>query len=156
MTEGTGKIVGVYLGAGKGAGKTAVDVIELIAGHGVAGDSHAGQKTERQISLFENEVLQAVNAEGIALTPEELSVNLLTENLRLDSLPPGAMLRIGYVLLEITEERKPCGSLTRIDKRLPKRLYRNLGVFARIFSGGAICAGAAVETITSAHPQTIA
>jgi MOSC domain-containing protein YiiM len=154
MNSETGKIVGIHIGAQKGASKPAAEQAELIAGCGVKGDSHAGLKPQRQISLFESESLQAVNAEGIPLSAAELSANLLTENIRLDSLAPGSFLRIGACVIEITEARKPCGSLTRIDRRLPKRLYRNLGVFGRIIEGGIIRIGDAIEILSAAHPQT--
>ena len=156
MNARTGKLIGIYLGAHKGASKTAVPGAELIAGHGVKGDSHAGLKPHRQISLFESEVLEAVKAEGLSLSAAELSVNLLIENIRLEALTPGSRLQIGTATIEITEARKPCGALTKIDKRLPKRLYRNLGVFGRIITGGTVRPGDPIEIVTDAHPQTTA
>ncbi len=156
MNAQTGKLIGIYLGEHKGAGKVAAPSAELIAGHGVKGDSHAGLKPHRQISLFESEVLAVVKAEGISLSAAELSINLLTENIRLDAITPGSLLQIGTATIEITEARKPCGSLTKIDQRLPKRLYRNLGVFGRVMTSGTVQPGDTIEVVTVAHPQTTA
>lgn len=154
MSLSAGKIVSLHIGAEKGASKPAVASAELIADYGVKGDAHAGHKPHRQISLFESEVLRAVQNEGIDVGAEELNANLFTENLRLETLASGSRLRIGEAIIEITEARKPCGSLTKIDRRLPRRLYRNLGVFGKIITGGIARTGDAIELITPEHPQT--
>jgi len=33
-------------------------------------------------------------------------------------------LALGEAIIELAEVRKPCGSLTKLDQRLPKRLYQ--------------------------------
>jgi MOSC domain-containing protein YiiM len=154
MQPPASKISSLYVGAEKGANKSAIEKAELIADYGIKGDSHAGLKPLRHISLFEMEVLRAVQAESMAVTAEELSANLFTENIRLETLRPGSRLRINDVIIEITETRKPCGLLTKIDKRLPKRLYRNVGVFGKIIQGGVIHAGDVIELLTDEHLQT--
>src|SRR2546421_11582711 len=111
MASVVGKVVGVYIGAKKGAGKKAVKSAELVADYGIRGDHHAGSD-DRQISLFESEVLHELRDEGIDVSAESLSANLLTEGIALDSLKPGTSLRVGEAIIEISEARKPCGSLT--------------------------------------------
>lgn len=146
MTDlSSGKIVGIYYGKQKGEGKIKVASAELIAGHGLKGDSHAGQDSHRQISLFAKETLDQILAEGFQATPEQLSANLFTENINLNSLKPGEQLRIGEVLLEIVQARTPCRSITRIDNHLPKRLYGQCGQLARIITGGTVKEGDAIE-----------
>lgn len=145
----TAELVGIYIGAQKGEGKTAVKSAELIAGYGLQGDSHAGTHPQRHISLFAQEVLQAIQSEGFNVQPGELSTNLFTENLPLDSLAPGTQLRIGTAILEIFELRKPCRSITRIDNRLPKRLYGQCGQLARIIQGGKIKFGDKLEILSA-------
>src|SRR2546421_4839230 len=136
MTSAVGKVVGVYIGAEKGAGKMAVESAELIADYGIRGDYHAG-RDDRQISLFESEVLRELRGAGIDISAEGISANLFTEGIALDSLEPGTSLRVGEAIIEILEARKPCGSLTKLDKRLPKRLYQRCGVLGRIIKSGA-------------------
>lgn len=149
----TARLAGIYSGA-RSASKTALAVAELIAGHGLAGDGHAGSHPQRHISLFAQEVLQALQAEGFQVTPGELSANLFTENLPLDKLTPGTQLCIGTVLIEIIQQRKPCHSITRISNRLPKRLYGQCGQLASILVGGAIQTGAAIEVLAVPEPRT--
>ena len=146
MTSVAGKVVGVYIGAEKGAGKMAVENAELVADYGIRGDSHAGSD-DRQISLFESEVLRELQPEGIDIPAEGMSANLFTEGITLNSLRPGARLRVGEAIIEISEARKPCGSLTKLDKRLPKLLYQRCGLLGRIIKGGAVRAGQEIEVL---------
>jgi MOSC domain-containing protein YiiM len=148
MTAPAGKLIGIYAGAKKGAGKRAIAHAELVAGYGLRGDAHAGLDEERQVSLFPAEILRELEAEGIPVSPEGLSANLITEGIALNTLSPGARLRVGEAVIEISEPRQPCGSLTKLDKRLPKRLYQRCGMLGRIITSGIVRAGETVEVLT--------
>jgi MOSC domain-containing protein YiiM len=139
MKSSDGKVKGIYIGIRKGEGKSFVESAELIPGHGLKGDSHAGRDSERQVSLFSGEVLRQMESEGFKISPEELSANLLTEDIPLDSLKPGEQLRIGETVVEIVEARRPCRNITKIDNRLPKRIYGQCGQLARIVRGDLQC-----------------
>ena len=140
-----GKLVGVYVGARKGEGKTPVESAELVAGHGLRGDSHAGRDPDRQVSLFAAETLREIQNEGFEASAGSLSANLFTENIDLDSLKPGARLRIGEAVIEIAEARRPCRSITKIDNRLPKRLFGQCGQVGRVIQSGVARVGDEVE-----------
>ncbi len=141
------KLISIYIGSQKGARKVPVASAELIPDHGVSGDHHAGTKPHRQISLFASETLQEIQAAGIDVAAEELSTNLLTEGVAIDTLSAGTKMKIGAAIIEISEARKPCGSLTKIDKRLPKATYLRCGQFARVLTGGTIHVGDAIEIL---------
>jgi MOSC domain-containing protein YiiM len=147
MQTEIGKLAGIYIGANKGAGKASVGAAEMIADHGLRGDSHAGRDVRRQISLFALERLRELQAEGFDVSAGQLSANLFTEHLQLDSLNPRTRLRIGEVEIEIVERRTPCRSITRIDPRLPKRLYGQCGQLARIIKGGVVRANDTIEIV---------
>lgn len=147
MDKMKSKLISIFIGSQKGASKTAVVSVELIPDHGVSGDHHAGTKPQRQISLFAHETLQEIHAAGIDVAAEELSTNLLTEGIAIDALTAGARLKIGAAIIEISEARKPCGALTKIDKRLPKATYLRCGQFGRVITGGTIHAGDAIEIL---------
>jgi MOSC domain-containing protein YiiM len=147
MASSPGKLIGVYVGHIKGEGKTSVESAELVPDHGLRGDSHAGRDPKRQVSLFATEVLRDLQTEGFEVSPSDLSANLLTENIKLNSLKPGVILRVGETLIEIVEARQPCRSITRIDRRLPKRLYGQCGQLARIVKGGSVRTGDAIEVM---------
>ena len=143
-----GKLVGIYRGAQRGESKTPCASAELVADHGLQGDSHAGTHPQRNVSLFAQEVLHALQGEGFNLTPGELSANLFTEGLSLDSLAPGTQLCVGTAVIEIVERRKPCRSITRISNRLPKRLYGQCGQLARVLKGGLVRTGDTIEVVS--------
>ena|SRR5262245_2028621 len=148
--ETCGKLMGVYLGAEKGAGKTSIQFAELVVDHGLKGDSHAGRDPRRQLSLFAVERLRDLQSEGFNVSAGQLSANLITENIELDSLTPLTRLRIGETEIEIVERRAPCRSITRIDNRLPKRLYGKCGQLARIVKGGVVHTGDEITILTEA------
>ena len=77
-----------------------------------------------------------------------------SENIKLNSLKPGTRLRIGRTLLEIVEARQPCRNITRIDNQLPKRLYGQCGQLAKIFEGGTVQSGDAIEVIQNESQST--
>ena len=145
MNSLTGKLTGVYVGSRKGEGKTQVESAELVAGHGLRGDSHAGRDPDRQVSLFASETLREIQNEGFEASAGSLSANLFTENIDLDSLKPGARLRLGEAVIEIAEARRPCRSITKIDNRLPKRLFGQCGQVGRIIKSGVARVGEEVE-----------
>jgi len=147
MNSLTGKLIGIYLGSRKGEEKAPVESAELITGHGLRGDSHAGRDLNRQVSLFAAETLREIQNEGFNVSAESLSANLFTENINLDSLRPGARIRVGETVIEIFEARKPCRSITKIDNRLPKRLYGQCGQLGWIVKSGVVRIGDEIEVI---------
>lgn len=156
MSDGmTGKLTGVYAGKQNGGGKIEVASAELIVDYGLRGDNHAGRGSNRQVSLFAQETLNQLQAEGFPVSAAALSANLFTENIKLNSLKPGIQLRVGETLLEIVEARKPCRSITRLDHQLPKRLYGQCGQLARIVEGGIIHPGDNVEIIADPRQMTL-
>src|SRR5262245_60096 len=147
MTPLTGKLTGVYVGYRKGEGKARLESAELIADYGLAGDIHAGLDPNRQITLFASETLREIQTEGYLISAENLSANLLIENIALNFLKPGARLRIGETIIEIVEERRPCRSITKVDNRLPKRLYGQCGQFGRVIKSGVVQVGDEIELL---------
>jgi MOSC domain-containing protein YiiM len=149
MNSSTGKLVGLYIGSRKGEGKTSVESAELVADYGLRGDSHAGRDPERQVSLFAVETLREIQNEGFEVSAGSLSANLFTENIDLDSLNPGARLRIGEAVVQIAEARKPCRSITKIDNRLPKRLFGQCGQVGLVVQSGLARVGDEIQIMLS-------
>ena len=145
MAFSVGKLIGIYIGRKKGEGKYPVESAELIAGHGLVGDIHAGVDPNRQVSLFAIETLRELQSEGFEISPEELSANLFTENITLNSLQIGTRLLIGETIVEIVEPRIPCRSITKVNNRLPKKLYGKTGSLGRVLKGGVIRCGDEIE-----------
>ncbi len=72
----------------------------------------------------------------------ELPFGSLGENILIDYNPyhltAGDQLRIGEVLLQISQNCTMCDHLSNIDENLPELLKDDRGIFARVIEGGVI------------------
>ena len=144
-----GEILSVSLSPRRGIPKLPQPEIELLADHGVDGDRHAGSRN-RQVSLLEQEVLDALAAMGMPVGPGVLGENLLVRGLPFARLVPGDRLQLGAdVLLEVVEPRTPCKQLTPVDPRLPEAIVGRAGILCRVLQGGRLRPGDRIERIAS-------
>jgi MOSC domain-containing protein YiiM len=151
--------------------KPNVPMIRLIAGLGVEGDTHMGEKVKhrhhvrknpdapnlRQIHLVQEELLDELRASGFGVRPGAIGENVTTRGIDLLALPKGAQLRLGAeALIEITGLRNPCrqieafapGLLSAVLGRDPEgHLIRKAGVMAVVRAGGVVKAGDAIATM---------
>ena len=91
-----------------------------------------------------------------ALQTSDLAVGIFGENLTIEYLDEGKLhigdqLRIGGVILEVSQPRVPCYKLgiALANKKAPQMFINHFetGVYFRVKQEGAICAGDAVEVI---------
>ncbi|MBC7520630.1 MAG: MOSC domain-containing protein, partial [Sandarakinorhabdus sp.] len=99
----TAAVAAVALAPGHGFSKAVVPSINLVAGVGVAGDAHAGEKVKhrsrvaidpeqpnlRQVHLLHVELLDELAAAGFCLTAGQVGENVLTRGVDLLALPTG-------------------------------------------------------------------
>ena len=112
--------------------------------HGIIGDKHYGTSPERTVLIS--------TIESYAIT-ESLNIQMphgyLGENLLIDfnpyHLPIGSHLQIGTSVLEITQNCTLCNHLATLDKRIPKLLKDDRGIFAKVVKAGEIVIGDAVS-----------
>ena len=75
----------------------------------------------------------------------EMPFGSLGENILIDYNPyhltAGDQLRIGEVLLEISQNCTMCDHLSKIDENLPTLLKDDRGIFAKVIKGGVIQPG---------------
>ncbi|MFJ4091067.1 MOSC domain-containing protein [Kitasatospora sp. NPDC089913] len=143
--------------------------ITLVAGHGVAGDVHAGvtvkhrsrvaqdptQPNLRQVHLIHEELFAEVAEQGFAVAPGELGENVTTCGIDLLGLPVGALLRIGAdAVVEVTGLRNPCLQIDAFRDGLLKQvvgrdeegnIVRRAGIMGVVRAGGTIHPGDTVE-----------
>jgi hypothetical protein len=149
--------------------KPVLDRIELVAGHGVAGDTHAGasvvrrvrgrgtveQPNLRQVHLLSVELLARFAELGFVVQPGDLGENVLTSGIDLHALPTGARLHLGdTAALELTGQRNPCRQMDDLQHGLQKaalerddagNLLRRVGVLAVVVGSGAVRGGDAAR-----------
>ncbi len=146
------KIVSIAISKHKGTPKTPVEEAEVVVGHGLAGDAHAGD-WHRQVSLLASEAIAGAKAAGLSVSFGDFAENVATEGVDWKALPIGTQARLGdTVLLEITQIGKECHTRCAVYHRAGSCIMPTEGVFARVLSGGVIRKGDPVEILPPANP----
>lgn len=122
----TGKVVAVSLNPSHLFRKTTQHSIKLLAGLGVEGDAHCGEKVKhrsrvakdpdqpnlRQVHLIHAELHDELNNAGFDILPGQMGENITTRGIDLLKLPTDTKLHIGNeAVIQITGLRNPCGQL---------------------------------------------
>lgn len=173
----TGVVVSVASSPAHRFSKEPSERIELIAGIGVKGDSHAGEKVQhrsrvranpdqpnlRQVHLMAEELFEELSLKGFRVLPGDLGENVTTRGIDLLSLPAGTRLRLGtHASVEITGLRNPCTQIDAFQKglmgavleRTPDGgLVRKAGVMAVVLESGPVGAGDAIEITMPEGPH---
>lgn len=170
-------IVSVSRHAAHAFSKTPETAITLLAGLGVEGDAHCGDKVRhrsrvrqnpdqpnlRQVHLIAAELLEELGAKGFALHPGDMGENVTTRGVDLLALPLGARLHLGDgAIVEVTGLRNPCRQIDDFRKGLMQAvlgrdenggIVLRAGVMAVVVAGGEIRAGDLIRVETPAPPH---
>ena len=173
----TGVVVAVSRNRAHTFSKSNEDAIQLIAGLGVEGDSHAGvtvqhrsrvrvdptQPNLRQVHLVHAELHDELLADGFQVGPGDMGENITTRGVDLLDLPTGTILHLGAdAAIEITGLRNPCGQLDGFQPGLKSAvldhdeaggLIRKAGVMGVVQRGGLVRPGDAVRVELPADPR---
>ena len=157
--------------------KQSAEAIELVAGHGVLGDAHAGATVQhlhaqrkdpakpnlRQVHLIGRELLDDLARLGYPVSPGELGENVLTAGMELLSLPVGTRLRLGQdAVVSLTGKRDPCSRINEIRPGLMKLCFTpdaegrrtgRIGVLGVVEAGGTVRPGETVTVELPAEPH---
>jgi len=139
-------VIAVCVSEKKGTVKKPVDSIELKLRHGIEGDAHAGD-WHRQVSLLGVESVDKLRPKMPDLPPGVFAENILTEGITLYKLPVGTRLRVGPVLLEVTQIGKECHLACEIRQKTGDCVMPREGIFAVVLEEGTVKAGDSVEII---------
>ena len=150
--------------------------INLIAGIGVKGDAHAGEKVKhrylvgknpnkpnlRQVHLIQAELLDELNINGFSVDPGQLGENITTRGIDLPSLPSQTKLCIGAgAIVELTALRNPCVQIDEFQQGLLKETIRKDdkgkpslkgGVMGVVLAGGTILPGDSIVVKLPSKP----
>ena len=140
-----GKVAAVCISARKGERKRPIPAITVEEGHGIIGDAHAGD-WHRQVSLLASESIEKMRAKGLAVKAGDFAENITTHGIELATLPVGTQLRIGRVLLEVTQIGKECHTRCAIYYQAGDCVMPKEGIFARVLRGGEIRPGDRIVT----------
>ncbi|HHD82333.1 MAG TPA: MOSC domain-containing protein [Campylobacterales bacterium] len=121
------------------------DKIELDES-GILEDKFYAKDIMRSVLLTTTQSYQLAASKGI-----NISYGLLGENILIDfnpyALPIGTQMKIGEVLVEITQNCTICNHLSKVDKALPKLLENDRGVFVKVIQPGFIEIGNSVDVL---------
>jgi len=141
------KVVAINISEKKGVPKTPIDEGEFIVDFGLKGDAHGGN-WHRQVSLLGKESIDKVAALGIkGLCTGKFAENITTEGIELYSLPVGTKLKIGEVVLEVTQIGKECHQKCAIFRKVGNCVMPKEGIFAKVLKSGVIRKGDDIEVI---------
>lgn len=123
----------------------AKEAVEVEAGKGIVGDRYHGTR-HRHVTVQSRASLdEAAQVYGRAV-PSELTRRNLTLSHGVVPREPGALLRIGDVLLEAVRVAAPCKLLDdTIGAGAQEALRRRAGTVFRVLEGGTVRVGDPVE-----------
>lgn len=140
-------VVAVCISEQKGTQKHEVPEIQLKIDHGIVGDAHAGN-WHRQVSLLAQESVEKMKAVFPDIHVGAFAENILTEGLTLFTLPVGTRLRVGEVLLEVTQIGKECHAHCAIRQQVGDCVMPREGIFTIVLEEGTIRAGDTITVLT--------
>ncbi len=146
-----GEIVAVCMSAERGVQKRPVNEIELVAGHGIRGDGHAGH-WHRQVSLLALESADKLRGRGIEIGPGDFAENVLTRGVDVAHLPIGTRLQAGGdAVLEVTQIGKECHEGCAIRQITGDCVMPREGVFCRVLAPGILRPGDEILVLAHQH-----
>jgi MOSC domain-containing protein YiiM len=104
---------------------------------GIVHDKHYGKDTERSVLITSIESYTLLETHGITIPHGALGENLLIDY-NPYHLSVGTQLKMGDAVLEITQNCTLCKHLAIHDKRIPKLLKDDRGIFAKVTQPGMI------------------
>lgn len=138
-----GRVEAVCTSAAKGVQKTPQAAGELVQGHGLAGDAHAGA-WHRQVSLLACESIEKMRKKGLDVSEGSFAENITTSGITLHTLPVGTVLRVGEAVLRVTQIGKECHTGCAIRQQAGDCVMPREGVFAEVLVSGVVHPGAAI------------
>ena len=123
-----------------GLPRPVADLLELREGYGIVGDKFAGIDLDQTVMIVGQRAYDLAHEAGIVLEPGSLGENLLLD-LDPHQLPVGTQLQIGSAVIELTEACTLCNHLSVFDRKLPKLVRHDRGVYCRIVASGMMRTG---------------
>jgi len=131
-----GKILTLFISTKNN--KNRIEQISLeVDEKGIKEDKYYNTNINRSILITSTQSYKLAKEHNI-----EIPFGTLGENLLIDYNPyhlkSGNKLKIGEVILEISQNCTICDHLSKIDEKLPKLLEKDRGIFAKVVKDGEI------------------
>lgn len=138
MTDGMGRLIGIWVKRAHGGPMEPVDQATLVEGWGLEGN--ALQLGKRQVTLIEreswDEMMSLLQTDA---DPSTRRANLMVVGIRLADTR-GRILNVGSCRLQVWGETRPCRQMDAAVPGLKVVMAQNWrgGVFAEVLQGGQI------------------
>lgn len=136
MKSNVGKVLDLFISE-KGKSSRTHKAQLFLDKNGIIGDKFYAKDLQRSI------LLTSIDSYRLALDHEiEIEHGTLGENILIDYNPyhlsMGVKIKIGMVILEVTQNCTICNHLSSVDKKLPKLLKDDRGIFVKVVQDGII------------------
>lgn len=130
------KVIAVNISEKKGVIKRPIEKGFFRVNHGLEGDAHAGN-WHRQVSLLGIESIEKMKALGMeGFCTGKFAENLTTEGITLYELPVGTKIKIGDVVMEVTQIGKECHLGCEIRNLVGDCIMPREGIFTKVLEEG--------------------
>lgn len=137
-------VLSVNISKIKGVSKEPVDKAVAIKSYGLFGDAHAFKDSNRQISLLDFDEVMAFSD---VLQYGSFAENITTSGLNVESVFLGSVLKVGTIIVKVTQIGKTCHSACNIKKLLGSCIMPKKGIFGMILKGGLIKPNMPIEVL---------
>jgi len=129
-----GNVIEMFYSTSDGRVKTTTLTLDP---KGVLEDKYYNKDTDRSVLIASLDSYKLAKDNGI-----DISYSALGENLLIDYNPyhlkPGSRIKIGDLMLEISQNCTLCNGLAKVNAALPGLLKDDRGIFAKVITAGTI------------------
>lgn len=147
MDKQVGKILAVNISKARGEKKTNVNEAFVKENWGIEIDAHSGEG-HRQVSLLSLSSVNKMRDLGANVVYGDFAENFTLDGIEVSALPLGTQLKIGEVILEVTQIGKECtNKACAIKKQVGTCVMPREGIFTRVISSGLVKVGDTIEVV---------
>ncbi len=137
--KSVGKIIELFISTKESSARVNKPLLDLELA-GAVGDRFYDKDNSRSILITSEDSYNLIKEYDI-----EMPYGYLGENILMDynpyALSMGSRFQIGSAVLEISQNCTICNHLSTLDKRIPKLLKNDRGIFAKVVKPGKISKG---------------
>jgi len=137
--KNVGKVIDLFISVQGSSTRIEKDSFELDP-RGIIEDKYYDKNIHRSVLITSQASYDLANEHNIQMPTGSLGENILIEYDPYH-LNAGDQLRMGEVVLQISQNCTICDHLSSIDKKLPTLLKEDRGIFAKVLEGGVIKKG---------------
>ena len=143
----SGKVLAVNVSEKRGEKKHNIDEADIKLDWGIDVDAHSGS-WHRQVSFLSLTSVKKMRDLGAVINYGDFAENIVVDGLDVATLPLGARLKVGEVLVEVTQIGKECHNKSCAIKQQVGTCVMPLeGIFTRALSSGWVRVGDDVKVV---------